>query len=301
MEFFIIFNSSILPLFIIIAVAFIYHRLARPDISQIANLAITVFVPIFVFDSLVRCKITFAMLIKPMIFMILLTGLLICLAHVIARIVKAGEDERITLILAGSMINIGNFGLPLIYFAYGKNAEAYSVLNFIAFNVPLSTVAIYLTSKEKQLKKVLMDISKIPIFYAFIVALFMSQLSIPIPRAVSKSIELAGSAAIPLLIFVLGLQLSDIRIRFDYLKIIVAGNVIRLIISPLIAWIILKLVGISDLDLNVALVQSSAPAALLPLMYAIRFKRSPDLLATLIMTTTIFSGFTLTLLIKILG
>ena len=300
MEFLIIFNSSILPLFIIMAVAFIYNRLVRPDITQIANVAITVFAPIFVLDSLTRYKVTLPMLGKPMIVMALLTAAMIVSAHYVAKMVRAGEDERITLILACSMINVGNFGLPLIYFSYGAGAEAYSILNLMAFNLPLSTVAIYLSSKEKKPGKILMDIFKIPIFHAFIAAMLISQFSIPIPAAVNKSIKLAGAVAVPLFIFTLGLQLSNIRPRLSHLRIIVPGILIRLVISPVIACIILRLAGISGLAFKVAMVQTSAPAALLPLMYAIRFRRSPDLLATIIMLTTILSGLSLTILIRIL-
>lgn len=83
--------------------------------------------------------------------------------------------------------------------------------------------------------------------------------------------------------------------------IIIPGVFIRLIISPLVAWGILILLGISDLEMKVAIVQTSTSAALLPLLYTIRFKRSPDLLATMIMITTILSGVTLTLIIRLLG
>jgi predicted permease len=171
----------------------------------------------------------------------------------------------------------------------------------MAFNLPLSTVAIYLSSKEKKPGKILMDIFKIPIFHAFIAAIIISQFSIPIPVAVNKSIKLAGSVSVPLLIFTLGLQLSNIRPRLSHFKIIVPGILIRLVISPVIACIALRMAEVSGLEFKVAMVQTSAPAALLPLMYAIRFKRSPDLLATIIMLTTILSGFSLTILIKMLG
>jgi predicted permease len=301
MELFITFKSSILPLFIIIAIAFVYHRFTRPDIPQIANLATIIFTPFFIFDAVLRFHFTVGMLIKPIFFMALLTMALMLVAHFTAKLVRTDEDERIALILAGSMINVGNFGLPLIYFAYGENAEAYSVLNFIAFNIPLSTVAIYMSSRESQVKKILMDIAKIPIFYSFVAALILSQLSVPIPGALEQGIRLMGSAAIPLIIFILGLQLSGIQLRLDRFRIIVPAVLIRLGISPIIALAILTWIDISDLQLNVSLVQTSAPAALLPLMYAIRFQRSPDLLATVILFTTVFSGFSLTWLIRFLG
>jgi predicted permease len=301
MELLIVFNTSILPLFIVIAVALFYDRLAHPDISQIANLATMVFGPVFVFNALMKHEFTATMLIKPIIFMILLTILLMLLAHLVGRAIKAKEDERITLILASSMINVGNFGLPLIYFSYGSEADAYSVLYLIAFNIPLSTVAIYLSSKEKEIKKVLLDIGKIPIFYALVAAVVVGEFAISIPKPLYQSIELMGGAAIPLLIFTLGLQLSHTRLRFRYFKILIPGILIRLVVSPFIAWGLLTWMEFPDPALKIAMVQTSAPAALLPLMYAIRFDRSPDLLAAMIMLTTVISGFTLTLLIKILG
>ena len=128
MEFLVTFNSSILQIFIIVGIAFVYNRLVRPDIQQLTNMTLNVFAPIFLFDALVRNKIVLDMVLKPMIFMVLLTGALMIIAYLIAGIIKASENERVSLVLASSMINVGNFGLPLIYFAFGKGAEAYSML-----------------------------------------------------------------------------------------------------------------------------------------------------------------------------
>ncbi len=300
MAFITIFYTSILPIFIIVALAAVYCRLMRPDIPQIANLAIMVFVPILVFDSLIKNKITLPMLLKPIIFMLLLTGTLMLLAHLTAKAIKARENERITLILAASMINVGNFGLPLIYFAFGKEAEAYSILYFTAFNLPLATVAIYISSREKKVGKILVDVAKIPILYAVILALIISEWSIPMPLALSKGMGLMSQATIPLIIFVLGLQLSNLKIKMSYLKIIFFAVGIRLIISPFIASLSLQSLNITGVEQQVALVQTSTPTALLPLMYAIRFNRSPDLLAAIILITTLLSGISLTVLIKII-
>ncbi len=301
MEFLIIFNSSILPIFLIVAVAFGYNRLMRPDILQIANLTLMVFAPIFVFDSLVNSRITLGMLIQPMLFMSALTAILILIAQLSARALGAGENERIPLILAGSMINVGNFGLPLIYFTFGQEAVTFSVLYFVAFNFPLSTIAIYISSPEKRIGKILKDIAKIPIFHAMIIALIVSHTSFPIPGGIQKSLGLMSKATIPLLIFILGLQLSNIRISFSQIRFIIPAVLIRLVICPVIAIILFKTMGISGLEKNVAVIQTATPAALLPLMYAIRFNRSPDLLAAMIMVSTLGSGLSLTVLIRLLS
>ncbi|MBW1763112.1 MAG: AEC family transporter [Deltaproteobacteria bacterium] len=298
MELAVIFNTSILPLFIIVAIAFVYNRICHPDISQITNLAINVFGPIFIFSSVIKFNITLLSLIKPVIFMTLLTSIMIALAHLIARSIRATEDERVSFILACSMVNVGNFGLPLIYFAFGKNAEAYSILYFAAFSIPLSTVAIYISSKEINFSKIMIDMARIPIFHAMVIALILSGMSINIPGPISKSLNLLSQATIPLLIFILGIQLSKMKFTMSHAKFIPLALGLRLIISPAVACLILAMISVTGLEKQVAMIQTSTPSALLPLMYAIRFNRSPDLLAAIILVSTVVSGITLTLLIK---
>jgi len=300
LEFLLIFKGSILPVFLIVGLAFVYNRLFHPDFKEITNLTLTVFAPVFVFDSLVKEKITLATLGKPVLFMALLTIGLMIIAHICAKMLKAGENERISLIMASSMINVGNFGLPLIYFTYGHKASAVSILYFVAFNIPLCTIAIYISSREKKIRNILKDIAKIPIFYAFVLSLIVSQMGIPIPDPIEKSLNLLGLATIPLLIFILGLQLTRIQLKLRFLKFIVPAVLIRLVLSPLIALGLFHVLGVQGLEKDVAVVQTSAPAALLPLMYAIRFNRAPDLLAATILCSTLLSGISLTYLIHYL-
>lgn len=301
MEILIIFNSSILPIFLIVGCAFLYNRLAHPDVRQITNLTITVFAPVFVFDTLVKHNIAFNQLVIPIIFMIVLTFSMIVIGYVAAKFIKANDDEQNAIVLSTSMINVGNFGLPLIYFAFGAKANEYAVLYFIAFNIPLSTIAIYLSSGEKSVTKVLLDVLKIPIFHAFVIALTVTNFSIPIPAVIMKSTSLLGQGTIPLLIFILGLQLSNIKFKLSYVKIISISVLIRLVLSPIIAYFVLVTLGVTGVERLIAIVQTSAPSALLPLMYAIRFSRSPDLLAAIIFVSTLLSGISLAIIIRLLS
>ena len=300
MELLIIFSDSVLPIFIIVAIAFVYNRLMKPDILQITTLTVTVFAPVFVFTELVKSRVTTEMLYKPVLFMLLLTAVLITIAHLIAKLLKADENERVAVILACSMINVGNFGLPLIHFTFGEDAALYSVLYFVAFTISLGTAAVYFCSREKNVVGILKDIGKIPIFHGLFLALIVTEFSFEVPGVLQKSLTLMGQATIPLMIFILGLQLSAITFKPGYLKFITPSVIVRLAVSPLIAFFLLKWIGITGVEKSVAMIQTSTPAALLPLMYAIRFKRSPDLLAVIIVATTIFSGISLTILIKFL-
>jgi len=301
MEFFIIFNESLLPLFLIIGVAFFYNKNFNPNIKQITDMTLTIFAPIFVFESLIKHKITFEQLTKPFIFMSILTALLILLGYIMAKVFKFPENTKIPFVLSISMINVGNFGLPLVYFTFGAEAVTYSVIYFITFNISLSTVAIYLSSKKSRIFDVLKDVFSIPLFHAFIIGMIFSYFGITLPGSVNKGLTLLSQAAIPLLIFILGLQLANIKFQASYLSIILIAVFCRLALSPLISFFALKAIDITGLEANVALIQTSGPSAILPLMYAIKFNRSPDLIAAIIFFTTIFSGLSLTLLIKFIS
>ncbi len=303
MQYLLIFNQSILPIFIIALIAFVFKKISRPDIKQIASPALQVFVPILVFDSLTRFDFAISRLVQPFAFMVLLTAALIALAALAARLLRLEPGQRISFILSASMINIGNFGLPLIYFTFGQEAEAYSVIVFIIFNIPLSTVAIYLSSDKTRIREVLADISRIPIFHAFLAALVFCHFNWSLPEGLAKGVHLLAQGAIPLIIFVLGLQLADIslkgRVR-EFMLAIAVAVCIRLLLSPVIAQAILSWLPLPQLEHKVALVQTSGPSALLPLMYAIRFNRSPELLAAIILLTTLLSGLTLPAIIRML-
>lgn len=301
MAFLIVFQQSVLPLFIIIGVALIYNRFFKPNIREITSLTLTVFAPVFVFDAIVKYNISLGALKVPFVFMAIVTATLLLLASLVGRLLRLENNDRISFILACSMINIGNFGLPLIYFTYGEQAVSYSVLYFVAFNLALSTVAIYISSNASGFKSIMLDLLKMPLFHAFFLAMIVVQFPVPLPGFALKSIGLIGQATIPLLIFILGLQLANTRFQANFLKIIVVAVVIRLLISPAITYPLLEVLGVSGLEQKIATLQTSAPSALLPLMYAIKFNRSPDLLASIILATTVLSSLSLTGLIQWLG
>ena len=307
MHFFTIFNNSILPIFLIIISAFIYNHIFRPEIKPLASLALALFAPVLVFDSMTRHAVSFSDLGVPFVFMLFLTALLIALGILLSSAMRLGPGEKNSFILGISMINVGNFGLPLIHLTFGQEAVPLSIVYFVIFNIPLCTLAIYMSSDKTRLREILLDVVRIPIFHAFLLALVFSWLKIPVPGGIQQGLQLISAGAIPLLIFILGLQLAAISLSslkdrlLRFAAIISAASAVRLVISPLAAVCILCFFPVSQLEMSVAVLQTSAPAAILPLMYAIKFNKSPELLAAIILFTTILSGITLPVIIQYLS
>ncbi len=300
MGYLLVFNKSILPIITIIAIAFFYNKLFKPDIKEITSVALNVFAPIMVFYSVLKNNITISALFIPFIFMFTLTAFLIAISFFAATLLRLRGDNKRSLILASSMINVGNFGLPLIYFSYGEKAIPYSMIYFVIFNIPLITVAIYLAAKEENPFSALKNMAKMPIFHGFVFAILFVEAGITLPQSILKGFGLMNSGAIALLVFILGLQLSTIKIKVHFVGVIVVAVIIRLFLSPIFTYGLTYVLGVHGLERYVSIVQTSTPAALLPLMYMIKFGRDSDLMAAIIFVTTILSGLTLPILINIL-
>lgn len=292
-----IINEIIFPVAVLVGLAYGYQKLFKADTRQFNNLVLYLLLPINIFHELSIKRIGFSELGQPLLFMVLLTGALTGIAWLAARLLRLNAEQRVSFILSVAMINVGNVGLSLIYFTYGPDANFNAILVFVAFNIPLTTLAIYFSSTQESRRGALMDMLKIPIFHATFLALLLTTLGIALPAPVQTITGYLGQATFPIFTFVFGMQLADIRFSKAMFGTVATASLLRLVLSPILAAAILGLLGVSGLAYQVGLVQTSTPAPILPLMYAIRFNRSPELLAAIIIATTLLSVITLPVVI----
>lgn len=301
MAFWFVISETILPLAIILLIAFVFQKLFRADPKQFNNLVLFVLLPVNLFHELSRHQVGFHEISQPFLFMLLLTSALMVIAWAAARLLKLNKEQQTSFILSVAMINVGNFGLSLIFFTYGSAANDTALLTFVAFNIPLTTLAIYFSSDKKSRKESIKDVCKIPIFHATLLALIITSCGISVPDGVHKITGYLSQATFPLFTFVFGMQLAEMRFTRTLLGAVSVAGFLRLIVSPLLAYAILTLLGVTGMNFKVGLVQTSTPAPILPLMYAIRFNRSPELLAATIIVTTLLSALTLPVVIALAG
>jgi predicted permease len=294
------FIQIILPVFLIILSGFVLEKLARLDFRTLTYCSLYLFSPCLVFATLMKRPVHFDLAIDLFIFMLLYTAGLLVVAVVVGRLLKMEKDAQSALSLTTVMMNVGNFGLPLAYFAFGEEGLDVSVLTFIIFNIPLSTLAIIIAQGSRvPLRQALANTCKIPIFHAVILAFLLKGAGIVVPVFLLNPIDLLGQAAVPLMLVVLGMQLArtQLLVQPGFLS-LAAG--IRLILAPLIAWVLTGLFDLQGMTRNVVILQTSTPSAVLPLLYSLRFGTRPDLVAGAIFVTTLLSAVSLTVLLYML-
>ena len=295
-----LFIHIILPVFLIIFAGFVLEKVARLDFRSLTYCSLYLFSPALVFSALMKQQIKFDMALSLFFFMLLYTAVMLAVSVTTGRLGRMDRDARGALSLAAVMMNVGNFGLPLAYFAFGERGLNVSILTFVLFNIPLSTLAIVIAQGAgAPLGRALSNTFKIPIFHGVALAFLLKALSVKIPAFILAPISLLGQAAIPLMLVLLGMQLARTRLNLlpGFLSL---AAVLRLVVAPAVAWLITEALGIRGLTRDVVVLQTSTPSAVLPLLYSLRFGTRPDLVAGAIMVTTILSAGTLTVLLYLL-
>lgn len=296
-----LFIQVILPVFLIAAAGFIFERRSGAEMQSLANSALYLFAPSLVFSALMKHSVEADILCRLALFMVLYTAILCLLAFGIGRWRKFDSNTTRAFTLATSMMNIGNFGLPLVFFAYGEQALNISVVLFVLFNIPMSTVAILIAQGQGvKWQEALKNTLKIPIFYGVALAIAFKWLGWHPPEFLLRATELLGQAAIPILLVLLGMQLSRSKLyqNWGFLSL---ASMIRLLVGPLLAITLTSLLDLDGLTRKVIILQTSTPSAVLPLLYTVRFGTRPDLVSGTIVLSTICSAITLTILLYWLG
>ncbi len=297
-----IFLNVILPVFLIIATGFFLQKTKNPDFKSVSDLTLYFLTPCLIFSGLLNSKQDISEFIYPGIaFMILLTISMWILSLITGKLLKFDSKEQSAFSLSTIMMNTGNFGVPLILFAFGEKGLPYAIIILILFTFPLGTLAVFIASKgEKNIKDSLIEIIRVPLFYSILLAVFFKFFNISLPKLIMKPITMMGDAAIPCLLLLLGMQLANTNLKLNF-KPIGANLVVRLIISPIIAFLLCKLLGITGMPSKILIIQTSTPSAIIPLLYAINYNTRPDIVAGCIFFSTLFSALTLTILMTILG
>ncbi len=295
-----LFVQIILPVFLIVLSGFVLEKKAKLDFRTLSYSSLYLFTPALVFSALMKQEVSFTLAGRIGLFMLLYTAAMMVLSFIAGRLLRFDRETRSALHLTTVMMNVGNFGLPLAWFAFGQAGLEVSILTFFFFNLVLSSLGIVLAQgSTATLRGAVVNALKIPLFHAGILALALQAAGIRLPDLLLRPIDLLGQAAIPLMLVLLGMQLARTRLQSG-VAFFALSSFLRLAIAPAVGLVLAWFLGIKGLERNVLILQTSTPSAVLPLLYSLKFGTRPDLVAGAISVSTLLSAGSLTLLLYLL-
>ena len=296
-----IFVNNILPAFLVMAAGVLLDRGLQVDKKSLSRMALYVLTPCLVFSMILQSTVeasTFGLMI---LFVVVTTVVMCAIALLAGRLLRWPNRSADALVLSVAFVNSGNLGLSVILFSYGQVGLELASAFFVASVISCNTVAGFFAARSGGgARRAMLKVLRLPSLYAFLVALLLRSLSIELPEVLLKATSLAASASVPVMLMMLGLQLSQTRLGGRY-KEVSLGVVLRLVVGALAALGLAPVMGLRGLAGKVAIVEASMPTAVSSLLMAIEFDGDAEYVSSVIFGSTLLSALTLTVLLSLLG
>ncbi|MED4240374.1 AEC family transporter [Priestia megaterium] len=168
-----------------------------------------------------------------------------------------------------------------------------------------STIGIFIASygseKATNFKEALLNIAKMPVLYGVILGVLFQLTHITLPSTIIEGIHSIGSASIPTITILLGMQLAEIKSqKFDFKYV---GNItfIRMVISPVVIAVLVSYMPVSHLMKNVFILLAAMPIAANTTLLALQFNTKPNLVSYITLVTTLISLLSIPITLYFLG
>ncbi|WP_088104926.1 AEC family transporter [Halalkalibacter urbisdiaboli] len=296
-----IFIQVVLPVILVFTLGFLVQKWKKVDIKPISTVAIYVMTPCLVFRTFYTSELNLQYMYMALFSFILLFSL-IFINIISAKIAKLTPSTESGLILSTAFMNSGNYGAPIILFAYGEAGFAFSVSFMVLQAIIMNIFGVYYAAREHAgMGTAIRSVFLMPATYAVIIALPLNIANISVPENLLMTVDIIAEAAVPTVMIILGMQLALIRVEnFQWGK-VSYGVFLRLIVSPIIAFLITLIFPFDPLLAKVLIVSAAMPSAATIVMYAVQFESEPRLVSSITLITTLISIFTITLLLIMLG
>jgi predicted permease len=266
--------SVLFPLFAIAVVGWLVGRRAKPDLTHANQLNMDVFVPALVFAALASKDFhlgEYLPLAGITLAMVFGSG---AVAWLVARV--CGVQAK-TLVPPVMFNNCGNIGLPLAVLAFGEKALAPAVVMFMLSNLMHFSVGAWLLDHHTRLT----TIWKVPSVQATAAGVLVSAFAIPVWPPLLVAIRMLGDVSIPLMLFALGVRLTDAK--FSAWRLGMGAGMLRPLVGLGIGFAILAVVDLPPLQRATVLVFGALPPAVLNFIFAERYHQEPEKVASIVM------------------
>ncbi|MDQ2952211.1 MAG: AEC family transporter [Chloroflexota bacterium] len=296
-----IFVNVVLPVFLVAGLGFVFEKRFRPPIGPFNQLALFILMPALVFQSLLTVDFRSEEPLRIAAFVILLAVVMLAVALAIARIARLDRPTASAFMLTAAFPNLGNYGLPVVALAFGQEGLVFGTLLLAVQSVYSLTLAVVIASSSNAtLTSSLRQVLKQSVLYASIAGLVLNFAHVALPQFVISAIALPAQAAIPVMLIVLGLNLATTT-RMEQPALVSLAVATRLVLGPLVGWLLAEALGLGGVARGVAIVGSAMPTGVFTILTATQFNARPRFVSNVVVASTIVSIVTVTAVLAILS
>jgi malate permease and related proteins len=281
--------TSVIEVFGVVAIAWLYARRLRPEFGATLKLGMHIFLPCLGFASFIDSRFDARALMAVWVASIIQIGSGLLIGFFGLR--WAGLRERRELLLPIAFVNSANLPFPLLLANFGPEGLALGVLSYTVTNLAIFTAGIMILHGGGRMREALKE----PVLWATIAAVLLRALHIQPPETLMRIPRLAGSAAVPVMLFLFGDSLA--RARLTSIGPASLATFLRYASGAVGLAATLFLLHPEGLLRKVLVLYALLPSAMVNVVLAQRAGRDPETVSSVVVLTTLAGIIILPLLL----
>lgn len=295
------FANNILPIILLGGAGFVLGKVLHVDPRGLGRVVFYIFSPVLIFDLMINSQLKLVEAASVIGFTTSIVIVVGVITYIFGKMLKVERTALISILITSMFANTGNYGLPLVSFAFGEKALSYAGIYFVTTTLLFYSLGVLLASLgHMDFKSAILGLFKVPMLYALFLALIVKSLHWELPLALQRTVDLASGGTIPVMLVLLGLQMTQVEFS-NNLRAMQLSVGVRLIIAPVLALLITAVFGIQGFARQGAITQASMPSMVSATVLATEYHLDSKLIAAVVFVSTLLSPLTLTPLLVFLG
>ena len=298
-------------LFVMMAVGFIIGKtkiLTQEANKSFTRLILFVALPCTILNSVFEneSNITAGDTIHFLLMTLLTFAIAFAVSIPVIRLLGGVKANRGLLNFMSVFSNSGFMGFPVVIAIFGVSSAYYIALFNIPFNLIVFTIGVYLIASghsggEGKKKRFNPKLLFNPTLIIAILAVPIALTGIRPPSVFTEAIRITGSMTTPGGMLIIGATLANVPFKTIFSEWrIIPVTLLKLIIIPVVTWLILRQIITNELMLGVLVVISGMPTAAMASMFAIEYGGNEKTASAGVFLTTLLCGITVPLIVYFL-
>ena len=196
--------------------------------------------------------------------------------------------------------NSSFIGLPIAHLMFGDLGVIYTSMFQIPLRFTMWTAGLSLFTSVSR-KDAFRKLARHPCIIAVFVGLALMAAPIQLPGVLSDALESLSGCTVPLSMLVIGTILADAPIRSMFSRPVLWYSCLRLVLFPLLIWVLLRPLGLDPTLVNVCVLMTGMPAGSTGSILADKYGGAALFASELAFASTLCSIVTIPLLTLLLN
>jgi len=290
---------TIIPIFIIIILGWVARKrgfITRDFLDPANRLVYYLSIPAMIFNAIAKANFHEQFDGRVLALTLVAAATIYLLAELLTRLLRMAPPRAGAFVQSAGHGNQGYIGLPIALYYLGANglAKASIICGFLMILQNFLSVVALQTHDTKSLglpspKALAGKLLGNPVILGAMAGIAVSALAIPIPRVISRILEILGGLAPPMALLLIGASVSMELMR-KYLRPTMGAVAMKLVILPAFGLLLFHLFHLGPADYLPAMILLASPTATVAFVMAKQMRGDADFAVATISASTLFSS-----------